>query len=190
MAAPSSTVPAAESMRPSSDTANGCALAASLGGEVMSGGATVLQDAPLAVAVEAAGLMQEVPIVGIVCKTFLSLEQLVDTAKSNKEDLATLLDICGDGIKRVVDKRKSRTGELEEGFAKLGEHLRQAEEVAKRCSGDRPRQRIKRAILARKISRDIAAIKSDILAFCAVNTLVVADNTNVSCNCFQSSPST
>ena len=181
MAAPSSTVPAATAMGSSPTTADTGALAYLR--EVLSAGATLLQDAPLAVASEAAGLMQEVPMVGIVCKTFLALEHLVDTARSNKDDLATLRDLCGAGIKGVVDKRESRPGVLEEGFAKLGGHLLKAEELAKLCSGDRRRDKMKRAVMARKISRDIAAVRSDILAFCTANTLVLADDTHVSRNC-------
>ncbi len=183
MAAPSNTLPAAVAPVPSSSNADAGALGYLR--KVLAGESMVLQDAPLAIASEAAGLLQEVPIVGIVCKTFLAVEQLVDTASSNKEDLTTLRDLCGAGIKGVLDKRKSSPGLLKQGFAKLEEHVLKAEEVAKLCSGDRTRDKLKRFALARKISKDIAAARSDILAFCTVNTLVLADDTHVSCSCFK-----
>ena len=187
MAAPSSTVSvtgAAPAPRPSDDGVVAYLV------EVLSGGATLLQDAPLAVVSEAAGLMQEVPVVGIVCKTYLAFEQLVDTAKSNQGDLATLRDLCRDGITKVLENRKDHPGLLKKNFAKLEEHVLKAEELARRCNGDCTAKKIKRVVFARKISKDIAAIRSDILAFCEVATLALADDTltlvdniNVSCRC-------
>lgn len=61
--------------------------------EAASGAAVLLQEAPVAVATEAACVLQDVPVVRLVCKTFLLLE-LVETAKRNKGDLVTLLDLC------------------------------------------------------------------------------------------------
>ena len=146
--------------------------------EVVSGAATLLQEAPLAVATEAAGLVQEVPIVGIVCKTFLSLEQLVETAKSNKDDLADLRDLCDVVINDVLDKRPDRSS-LREGFAKLKDHVDRAENVAKLCRGASIGDTVKKSFLARKISKDIASIRNDVLAFCTVNTLVLSNDIHV-----------
>ncbi|CAN0537477.1 unnamed protein product [Ectocarpus sp. 12 AP-2014] len=92
--------------------------------EVVSGVATVLQEAPQAVALEAAYLVQEVPVVGIVCKTFLSLEQFVEMARSNKEDLATLRDLCAVVITGVLDKRSEQSGLFKDGFLALEKHVK------------------------------------------------------------------
>lgn len=143
--------------------------------EIVLGAATMVQDAPLAVTAEAACLMQEVPVAGLACKTFLAFEQLVDTAKSNKEDLATLRDLCEVVIEGVLEKRSGPPGLLEEGFTKLREHVGRAEDVAKLCNG-----RARQFFLARKICKDIAAVRNDVLAFCAANNLVLANGIHVS----------
>ena len=178
MAAPASTVVPAATPGPSPTNAGVGALVYLR--EVLSGGATVSQDIPVAIASEAAGLMQEVPILGIVCKAFLAFEQLVETARSNQSDLATLRDLCNGVIKGVLKQRKNRPGFLAPGFTKLEQHVRQAEQVAKLCTGDRRRDKVKRAVLASKISKDIEAVRSDILAFCVVNDLALADDIHVS----------
>ena len=146
--------------------------------EVVSETAILLQEAPVAVAAEAANLVQEVPIVGIVCKTFLSLEQLVETAKSNKDDLAALLELCGVVIKDVLDKRSERSG-LHIGFEALEKHVKKAEKVALLCNGESMGDKMKQWILARKICKDIAGARSDVLAFCTANNLVLANETHV-----------
>lgn len=166
MAAPSSTVPS-----PPEDKVSFFSYVR----EVLSGTATLVQDAPLAVTAEAAGLMQEIPVVGLACKTFLAFEQLVDTARSNKEDLATLRDLCEVVIEGVLDKRSDRSSLLNDRFAKLEEHVNKAKEVAKLCNG-----RAKQFFLARKICKDIAAVRNDVLAFCAANNLDLANEVHVS----------
>ncbi|CAN0419102.1 unnamed protein product, partial [Ectocarpus fasciculatus] len=138
--------------------------------EALSGTVAVLQEAPLAVATETAGLMQEVPLVGIVCKTFLSFEKLVDTARSNKEDLAVLRDLCDVVIEGVLDKRSDRSVLLK-GFKALENHTKRAKEVAKLCNG-----RVKPFLLASKICRDIAAVRKDVLDFCTANGLILAND--------------
>ena len=185
MAAPSSTAVAAAAPGPSSHNADVGVLRYLR--EVLAGGATVLQDAPVAIASEAAGLMQEVPIVGIVCKIYLTVEQLVDTARSNKDDLAKLKVLCDGTIRLVLKNRTRRPGFLEEEFGTLEPIVRKAEELVKSCNGDRCCDKMKRVVLARKISKDIAAVKNDIMVFCQVinfafadAALDVGDDTNVS----------
>eukprot|EP00903_Cladosiphon_okamuranus_P012145 g11394.t1 len=133
---------------------------------------TTLQEIPLAVASEVAGLVQDVPIVSIVCKTFLAFEALVDTAKSNKEDLTTLLELCGVVIEGLLDKRSDRTG-LFKGFTALENHVNKAKEVAHLCNG-----RVRMLILSRKVCREIMAVRNDILAFCTTTNLVFSHDTN------------
>lgn len=142
--------------------------------EVISETTATLKEMPLAVALEAAGLVKDVPIVSIVCKTFLSFEQLVETARSNKEDLATLLELCGVVIEGLLDKRSDRTG-LFKGFTALENHVNKAKEVANLCNG-----RVRRLILPGKICREIIAVRNDILAFCTAINLVFAHDTHVS----------
>ncbi len=172
MAAPSSTVP------PHAGTGSGQANTDvsffTYIREVVSETATLLQEAPVAVTSEAAGLVQEVPIVGIVCKTFLSLEQLVETAKGNKDELAVLLELCGVVIEGLLDKRADRSG-LFKGFKALEKCVSSAKAVAKRCNG-----LVKPFILARKICKEIASVRSDLLAFCTMNDLVLTNDIHVS----------
>lgn len=93
MAAPSSTVPTAVATRPSPTNADVGVL-------------TYVEE----VVVGAATLLQQVPVVGDVCATFLSFQQLAETAKSNTEDLEVLRDLCDVVIKGVLDKRSDRSG--------------------------------------------------------------------------------
>lgn len=173
MAAPSRTVPPAAPGPGPTDTDGDVSFFACVR-EVVSGTGTLLQEAPVALAAEAAGLVQEVPIVGIVCKTFLSLEQLVETAKSNKDDLAVLLELCDVMIKGLLDKREDRLG-LFKGFVALEKCVSSAKQIAKLCNG-RPS---KLFILTRKICKDIASVRSDLLAFAAANLAVLAVETHV-----------
>lgn len=166
MAAPSSTVP------PTNNEVSFFTYVR----EVLSETATLLQEAPVAVAAEAAGLMEDVPVVSVVCKTFLAFEQLVDTARSNKEDLATLLELCGVVIEGLLNKRWDRSG-LFKGFTALEKHVNKAREVAELCNGA---GRVARFVLARKISRDVASARHDVLDFCATNDLVLTNDILVS----------
>lgn len=138
-----------------------------------------MQEAPQAVALEAAYLVQEVPVVGIVCKTFLAFEQFVETARSNKEDLATLRDLCAVVITGVLDKRPDHSGLFKEGFVALEKHVKKAEEVAQLCNGGR----VKRLVLARRICKDIVSVRNNVLAFCTANDVVIANDVHVSRRC-------
>lgn len=104
-------------------------------GEILSGAATLLQEAPVAVASEAAGLMQEVPVVGIICKTFLSFKELADTAESNKDELLVLRDLCEVVMKKVLERRSDRSGLFEGACGARQAHQKKGEKLAKRCNG-------------------------------------------------------
>ena len=162
MAAPASTVPVVAS-----------------GSSPTTYGADVLEYVGESV-VGAATLLQHMPVVGDACATYLAFQQLAGTAKSNKEALSTLRKLCDVVIKGVLISRANRPGLPEEGFVELKEHVDKAEKVAKLCNGVGVKGRLKRFVLARKISNDIAAIRSNVLAFCSVNNLVLADGTYVS----------
>lgn len=127
----------------------------------------------------AATLLQQVPVVGGVCATFLSLQKLVETARSNEEDLANLCDLCDVVIKGVLDKHSDRSG-LYQGFVALEVHVKKAEEVAKRCNGVGRKRSLKRFFLTRKTSDAIAAIRSNILSLTTANTLALTEETLVS----------
>lgn len=167
MAAPSSTVPAATA------TKNQVSLFTYLR-EVVSETASLLQEVPVAVTSEAAYVLQDVPIVSIVFKTFLSLEQLVETASSNKDDLANLSELIEVVIEGLLDKRSDRSG-LFKGFTALEKHVHKAKEVANLCNG-----RVRRVILSRKICKDIISVRNDILGFCTATNLVITHDTHVS----------
>ncbi|CBJ32995.1 expressed unknown protein [Ectocarpus siliculosus] len=163
MAAPSSTAtpaPAAAATGPSPSKAIVDALVYVQ--EVVAGAAMLLQEMPAEV----------VPILGTVCKTFLAFEQLAETAKSNREALSMLQDLCKSVVNGVLDSRKERPSILKEGFAQLQEQVDKAVEVAKLCNGSCMR----RLLWARKIRNDIAGIRADVLAYCAVINLVLADD--------------
>ncbi|CAN0107958.1 unnamed protein product [Ectocarpus fasciculatus] len=140
---------------------------------VLSGAVTLSHEVPVAVASEAAHLVEEFPVVGIVCKTFLSFEQLVDTARSNKDDLATLRELCGVVVTGVLDKRSDRSG-LSKGFVALEKHMNKAEEVAQLCNGEP----LKRNVLARRICEEIVSVRNDVVEFCAGNDVVITNDTH------------
>lgn len=176
MAAPLSTVPAATRRRsPTNDEAGALAYIQ----EIVSGAAAVLKEMPLAVASEAAWLLQEVPIAGVVCKTFLGLEQLVETAKSNKEELTVLRNLCDVVIKGVLKRSSDRSG-LREGFVYLQDHVKKAEGVAKLCNGAGIREGMKQFVLARRICKDIASVKENVVAFSTTINLVLTNDLHVS----------
>eukprot|EP00752_Nemacystus_decipiens_P008095 g7236.t1 len=143
--------------------------------EFVSGTAMLLQDMPVTVATEAAGLIKDVPIVGMVCKSFLSFEQLVQTARSNKDDLAVLLELCDVVITGVLDNRSERPV-LFKGFVALEKHVKKAGKVAKRCNGVGIKDKMRQFVLARSICRDIVSVRNDVLAFCTANNLVLAND--------------
>lgn len=174
MAAPSSTVLPAAATGPTLENIKVSFFSSVR--EVVS--ATVLQGVPVvAVESEAAGLVQEVPVVGIVCKTFLSFEQLVETATSNKDDLAVLRELCDVTIRGVLDKRSDRS-DLIQGLSALENHVQKAEDVAKLCNVRS--KELRRFVLARSICEDIASARNDVISFCKANALVLANDTHVS----------
>ena len=127
----------------------------------------------------AALLLQQVPVVGDVCATFLSFQELVETARGNKEDLANLRELCDVVIKGALEQNSDRLG-LFQGFVALEKHVKKAEEVAKLCSGVGVTKSAKRFVLSRKISKEIAVISNNIVSLCAANTLAFAEDTRVS----------
>lgn len=176
MTAPSSTaVPAAATGRSPTNTD---VRASVYFQEALSGAAAVLQEVPV-VASGAAWLFQEVPLAGAVCKTFLGLQQLVETANSNKGELAVLCDLCDVVIKGVLTRSSNRTG-LCEGFAKLQGHVEKAEGVARLCNRAGIREGIKKIVLARRIRDDIASVRENVLAFSTAINLVLTRDLHVS----------
>lgn len=129
----------------------------------------------------AATLLHQVPVVGDVCASFLSLNQLVETARSNKEDLANLSELCDVVIKGVLDKRSEHSCLLK-GFVCGARKTRDKsrEEVSKLCNGVGIKGSVKRCVLARKISNDIAAAGSNIVSFAIVNNLTITNDLHVS----------
>ena len=124
----------------------------------------------------AATLFQEVPLAGEMCATFLAFEELVDTAKSRKEDLAVLRELCDVVIKSVL--RGISWGNscgIEEALRRLKEHMDGARDVAQLCNG-----RVKQFLLSRKISRDLVAIKQKLLDFSTVINVSLTHELHVS----------
>lgn len=125
----------------------------------------------------AATLFQEVPLAGEICATFLAFEELVDTAKSNKEDLAVLRELC-DVVIKIFFKRERRaeySAWIEEAFQRLQKHMDGAREVAQLCNG-----RVKQILLGRKISRDIASVKQKLLDFSTTINVALTHELHVS----------
>ncbi|CAM9487492.1 unnamed protein product, partial [Ectocarpus sp. 12 AP-2014] len=115
-------------------------------------------------------LLQALPVVGEVCETFLAFEQLVETAKSNKEELTVLKELCDVVIQAIFKRCAERSGGvLDESFRKLGKYVEGAKEVAQQCRG-----RVKQFVLNRKISRDIAAVGKNVLDFSVVINIVIS----------------
>lgn len=155
MAAPSSTVP--------DDAAEVGAL--TYAKEIVSGAAT---------------LFQEVPVVGEVCAAFLAFEQLVKTATSNQEDLAVLVELCDVVIKGVLERCSERSPALEEALRKLEKHVKGAEVVAQLCHGKGVKRVLQQVTLSGKISRDIAAVKQNVLDISIAISLVLSHDLHVS----------
>lgn len=127
----------------------------------------------------AATLLQDFPVVGIACRIFLSFGQVVEMATSNKDDLADLQELCDMVIKGVLtrwEKKSSSDVDLDDGFGLLAKHIEKAMEIAKRCRGNAVRQ----FLLSRKISKDIAAVRKNVLGLCTANTLLLSASLHVS----------
>ena len=127
----------------------------------------------------AATLFQEVPIAGEVFATFLAFEQLVDTARSNKEELVVLRELCDVVIKGVLEQCAERASVLEESFQKLKKYVNGAKEAAEQCKGG-----MKQLILSRKISKDIAAVRKNVLDFSVAINIVIGQDLSVSWSVF------
>lgn len=123
-----------------------------------------------------ASLLQEFPAVGELCKTFLSFEQLVETAKSNKEELAVLRELCDVVIKGVLERCSDRSDPYE-GLAALAVHVERAKAVAKQCGKGGV---VKQVIMSRKTSRDIASVKKKILDLSIMINMVIGNDLHVS----------
>lgn len=121
----------------------------------------------------AATLLQPMPVVGGVCSMLLSLEQQVQTAKSNKQELIVLLQLC-DVVIGALLSRKSNVAR--EAFASLDTCVKRAKIVAEQCCGCGV---IKRSVLSRRMSNDISAIRNDVLAFCTTLNLAINNDVQV-----------
>ena len=129
----------------------------------------------------AATLFQEVPLAGEMCATFLAFEELVDTAKSSKEDLAVLRELCDVVIKSVL--RGISLGNscgIEEALRRLKNHMDGARDVAQLCQLCNGCGRVKQILLSRKISRDLVAIKQKLLDFSTVINVSLTHELHVS----------
>lgn len=113
-------------------------------------------------------VFQQIPTVSILCQTLLALEQLVETAKGNRGELVALVELCDVVTRGVLDRCSGGSG-LYAGLAALGKHVERAKVVAGLCN----RGAVSRFVLSRKIARDIAAVRSDVLAFSTVNNLAI-----------------
>ncbi|CAM9684496.1 unnamed protein product, partial [Ectocarpus fasciculatus] len=122
------------------------------------------------VAVGAVTLLQAAPVVGDVCATLLAFGQLVDEARSNKEELAVLRKLCDVVIKGFLKRSSGLPAEAAHGFEDLKEHVAKAETVAKLCSKGGTK-----FVLARKICKDIAAIRKNVLDFSVAYNLVLTN---------------
>lgn len=160
MAAPMNTVPAAQ---PDANDPEVAVL-------------TYLQEA----AVGAAALFQAAPVVGDVCSTLLVFGQLVETAKSNKEELAVLRELCDVVIKGFLQRSSGLRDEAAHGFQSLKQHIDKARTVAKLCNGAGIRKGVKKFILAGKICKDIAAVRKNVHDFSVANNLVLTHALHVS----------
>lgn len=126
----------------------------------------------------AAGLLQDFPVVGAVCKAFLTFTQAVETATSNKDDLTELKELCNLVIKGVLQQRwEQKTGDdLDDGFEKLKMCIERANEIANKCHGNA----VKQFIFSRRTSRDVAAIRKSVMGLCTANTLLLSASMHVS----------
>lgn len=132
----------------------------------------------------AATLLQEIPAVGIACKTYLAFEDLVQTATSNKLELGVLQELCGLVLKRYVkrctdNKQREHRGGLRDELVALENHIKSAEDVAGLCNG-KGLKRLRHLTLCRKICNEITSVRKNVLEFCTVNNLVLTNELHVS----------
>lgn len=129
-----------------------------------------------------ATLLEDLPAVGVVCKSLLAFESLVERARTNKEELVVLRELCEVVFNALVVERRSepweRTG-LQDGLDALARHVERAKAVANLCHGNR----FKQLALSRKICKEIAAVRKDVLDFSATINVVITNDLHVS-ECF------
>ncbi|CAN0454055.1 unnamed protein product, partial [Ectocarpus sp. 8 AP-2014] len=122
----------------------------------------------------AATLLQEIPAVGIACKTYLAFEDLVQTATSNKLELCVL----GELIELVLQRYVKRCAEREhrgvrEELVALENHIKSAEGVAGLCNG-KGLKRLKHLTLCRRICNEIESVRKNVVHFCTINNLILS----------------
>lgn len=143
---------------------------------VAKAGATALLTFGKEITAIVATLGKDVPLAGTVCATFLAFEELVETAKSNKEDLDTLLELCDAVVKTTMRERCSEySAGLEEALLTLEKHLAAAKDVARLCNG-----RVKQFIMGRQIAKDIAAVRQNVVDFSATINVALSHGLHVS----------
>ncbi|CAM9562379.1 unnamed protein product, partial [Ectocarpus sp. 8 AP-2014] len=123
----------------------------------------------------AATLLQEIPAVGIACKTYLAFEDLVQTATSNKLELCVLGELLELVLQRYVKRwaeREHHQGCLREEVIALENHIKSAEGVAGLCNG-KGLKRLKQLALCRRICNEIESVRKNVLHFCTVHNLVL-----------------
>ena len=120
-------------------------------------------------------LFEEVPAVGAVCKTLLSVEKLVGTAKVNKDELEVLLELCDVVTRGFLDRCSAPCVPLER-VSSLRRHVDSAKRVTALCN----KGRFARFALGRKISRNITSVKTNVVNFATVNNLALSGDLHVS----------
>lgn len=124
----------------------------------------------------AAALCQEMPALSVVCKTLLGFEKLVETARSNKEELGVLLELCA--MVTGTLQRDPGRADLRDSFEKLAKHVKTAHAVATLCN-EKGLKRVQRFALSRRICNDIVAAKANVINFTITTSLVLTDDIHV-----------
>lgn len=121
-----------------------------------------------------------VPGIGAVCKTLLIVEGLVHTARSNKDELAVLLELCDVVSRGALDRCSNRSGEFH-GLTALAKHVDSVKDIAERCNYKGGRlAALGRVALSRKISKDIAAVRANVRDFATANNFALNTGLHVS----------
>lgn len=114
-----------------------------------------------------------------MCATFLAFEELVETARSNKEDLVVLREMCDVVIQSFLRGRDSEriSPEIKQAFQSLEKHMEGARDIAQECNGN---GRLNQMILGKKISRAIADVRQTVVDFSAVIAVALLNDLHVS----------
>lgn len=100
---------------------------------------------------------REIPDAKVLCKTILSIEQQVLTAQTNQKELAGMLRLIDLATRSVMNS----CDEVSYGaLTKLKKCVWKAKDLAAMCN----RGRIRRMMLGRNISGNIAAVESDLVS--------------------------